>query len=211
MFGLVRSPGRFETTASVVFEPFQIVPERPRGLQAIGFLDPTLPGGLQTTVFADPAPPGDLQTAIFVDPERPGSLATTRFVDPTQTGGRLNIGFWRLKNSRKPPDQFFYSAIAFQKTPRHHCCRPTASWKPPVISQSAVVHPGKLQECPPGASRVTKSISFVDTTPPGGFWQPCWKPPKASQSDPEPPIVSRNVSEHPPAGCRHHSKLPEAS
>ena len=93
LFGLVRSPGRLETTAGVVFEPFQIVPERPGGIQTLGFLGPTLPGGLQTIVFADPTPPGDLQTTIFVDPKLPGSLKTTRFVDPTQTGGRLNTGF----------------------------------------------------------------------------------------------------------------------
>ena len=92
-FALVRSPGHFETTANVVFEPFQVVPERPGSLQTTGFLGPTLPGGHQTTVFADPAPPGDLQTSIFVDPKPPGGLQTTRFVDPTQTGSRLNTGF----------------------------------------------------------------------------------------------------------------------
>ena len=93
LFGLVRSPGRGETTAGVVFEPFQIVPEGAPGFQTIGFLGPTLPGGFQTTVFADPAPPGDLQTTIFVDPEPPGGLETIGFVDPTQTGGRLNADF----------------------------------------------------------------------------------------------------------------------
>ena len=66
----VQSPGRFETTAGVMFEPFQIVPERPGGLQTVGFLNPTLPGGRQATIFVDPAPPGDLPTIIFVDPWR---------------------------------------------------------------------------------------------------------------------------------------------
>ena len=35
-----------------------------------------------------------------------------------------------------------------------------------------------------------------------------WKPPEASQSAPE---VSRNVSEHPPAGSWHPSRCPKAS
>ena len=89
--GFPGQPGRTRGVAKatknstgVMFEPFQVVPERPGGLQTIGFLGPTLPGGLQTTAFADPAPPGDLQTR---------GLETTRFVDPTQTGGRLNTGF----------------------------------------------------------------------------------------------------------------------
>ena len=37
LFGPVRSPGRFETTAGVVFEPFQVVPERPGSLQILVF------------------------------------------------------------------------------------------------------------------------------------------------------------------------------
>ena len=59
----------FESTASVVFEPFQVVPERP--------------GGLKTIIFVDPAPPGNLQTTISVDPKLPGSLETISFVAPT--------------------------------------------------------------------------------------------------------------------------------
>ena len=76
----VRSPGRFETTAGVVFEPLVFSVQR--------FLEAS-----KTTVFADQTPPGDLHTTIFVDPELPGGLETTRFVDPTQTGGRLDTGF----------------------------------------------------------------------------------------------------------------------
>ena len=103
MEGLVRSPGRFETTAGVVFEPFQVVPERPGSLQTTGFLGPTLPGGHQTTVFADPAPPGDLHTSLLVDPLPPGGLKTNKSVDPTQTGGRLHTGFgdWTISGSRQ--------------------------------------------------------------------------------------------------------------
>ena len=40
-----------ENITGVVFEPFQIVPERPGGLQTNSFLDPALPGGLQTIIF----------------------------------------------------------------------------------------------------------------------------------------------------------------
>ena len=108
--GLVRSPGRFETTAGVVFEPFQVVPERPGGLQTIGFLGPTLPGSLQTTVFADPAPPGDLHTSLLVDPLPPGGLKTNKSVDPTQTGGRLHTGFgdWTISGSRQAKFLFLH-------------------------------------------------------------------------------------------------------
>ena len=103
LFALVRSPGRLETTAGVVFEPFQVVPERPGGLQTTGFLGPTLPGSLQTIVFADPTPFGDLHTSLFVDSKPPGGLETNRSVDPTQTGGRLHTGFgdWTISGSRQ--------------------------------------------------------------------------------------------------------------
>ena len=86
-----------------MFEPFQVVPERPGGLQTTGFLGPTLPGSLQTTVFADPAPPGDLHTSLLVDPLPPGGLETNKSVDPTQTGGRLHTGFgeWSISGSRQ--------------------------------------------------------------------------------------------------------------
>ena len=83
-----------------MFEPFQVVLERPGGLQTIGFLDPALPGSLRTIAFVDPTPPGDLQTTIFVDPRLPGGLETTRFVDPTQTGARLHTA-----------DRYEFSAI----------------------------------------------------------------------------------------------------
>ena len=89
LFGPVRSPGRFETTAGVVFEPFQVVPERPGSLQTGGFLGPTLPGSLQTTVFVNPAPPGDLHTSLFVDSKPPGGLE--------------NIIFCRSSASWRPP------------------------------------------------------------------------------------------------------------
>ena len=86
-----------------MFEPFQVVPERPGSLQTTGFLGPTLPGGRQTTVFADPAPPGDLHTSLLVDPLPPGGLETNKSVDPTQTGGRLHTAFgdWSLSGSRQ--------------------------------------------------------------------------------------------------------------
>lgn len=87
-----------------MFEPVQVVPERPGSLQTTGFLGPTLPGGLQTTVFADPAPPGDLHTSLLVDPKPPGGLETNKSIDPTQTGGRLHTGFgdWTISGSRQP-------------------------------------------------------------------------------------------------------------
>ena len=77
-----------KNTTGVMFEPFQIVPERPGGLQTTGFLDPTLPGGLQTIIFVDPAPPGDLPTIIFVDPKPPGGVETTSCLDPAQPKSR---------------------------------------------------------------------------------------------------------------------------
>ena len=94
-----------KNTTSVVFEPFQVVPERPGGLQTNSFLDPTLPGGLQTIIFVDPAPLGDLPTIVFVDPKPPGGAETTSFLDPAQTM------------------PIFCSSIAFQRDPRHPCCR----------------------------------------------------------------------------------------
>ena len=93
-----------------MFEPFQVVPERPGSLQTTGFLGPTLPGSLQTTVFADPAPPGDLHTSLFVDSKPPGGLETNRPVDPTQTGGRLHTGFgdWTISGSRQAKFLFLH-------------------------------------------------------------------------------------------------------
>ena len=86
-----------------MFEPFQVVPERPGRLQTIGFLGPTLPGSLQNTVFADPAHPGDLHPNLFVDPNPTGRLESNRSADPTQTGGRLHTGFgdWTISGSRQ--------------------------------------------------------------------------------------------------------------
>ena len=93
-----------------MFEPFQVVPERPGSLQTTGFLGPALPGSLQTTVFADPAPPGDLHASLFVDSKPPGGRETNRYVDPTQTGGRLHTGFgdWRIPGSRQTKFLFLH-------------------------------------------------------------------------------------------------------
>ena len=96
------------------------------------------------------------------------------------------------------------------------------------MSQSVLVHPGSLQECLPGASwtlpgsqkTVVSSMqrfledsdSFVVSLKLFQGVLECFgslqKRPKASRSAPE---VSRNVSEHPPAGSWHPSKCPKAS
>ena len=96
------------------------------------------------------------------------------------------------------------------------------------MSQSVLVHPGSLQECLPGASwtlpgsqktiasstqrLLEDSDSFVVSLKLFQGVLECFgslqKRPKASRSAPE---VSRNVSEHPPAGSWHPSKCPKAS
>ena len=97
--------------------------------------------------------------------------------------------------------------------------RPRAYRMPPGVSQSVLEHPESLQECLPGVSWTLEghkktlvssiqcllegSDNFVPRRP--GM---LWKPPEASQSVPE---VSRNVSEHPPAGSWQPSKCPKAS
>ena len=97
--------GATKNITGVVFEPFQVVPERPGGLQTNGFLDPMLPGSLQTTIFVDPMPPGDLPTIIFVDPTPPGGVKATSFLDPTQTkSGQTNFLFLhRLPEGSQTP------------------------------------------------------------------------------------------------------------
>ena len=80
--------GATKNTTGVMFEPFQVVPERPGGLQTTSFLDPTLPGSLQATIFVDRTPPGDLPTITFVDPTPPGGVETISFLDPAQTTSR---------------------------------------------------------------------------------------------------------------------------